>query len=443
MSNIQQVIAREVLDSRGKPTVEVEIRSQGGGWGRAIVPSGASTGSAEAHELRDGDPNRYAGQGVLQAVDNVRRVIAPSLQDLDVADQFQIDRRLLELDPSPKKDQLGSNALLGASLAAAHCAASVKQCALYEHFQELYRQAESPESLADKQTTLPRMPLPMTNMISGGLHAGGNLDFQDVLAVPVGAPRYRVGLEWLVRVYRHLGERLQADGFEGRLVGDEGGFGPRLPSNRAAVGYVVQAIEAAGLRPGQDVAIAIDVASTHFLDSDGYRLASDNNVVLSSEQMVDTLTSWVDEFPIVSIEDGLAENDWAGWQLLTRRLGGRVQLVGDDLFTTNAVRVRRGAELDVANSVLIKVNQIGTLTETFDTIRAARAAGYSLVVSARSGETEDTTMADLAVGVGAEQIKIGSIVRSERLAKYNQLLRIEERLGGRDDGWEEEMIDDG
>jgi enolase len=429
MSKIHQVTAREVLDSRGKPTVEVEISSESGGWGRAIVPSGASTGSAEAHELRDGDRERYEGQGVLKAVENVRRVIAPALLGLDVVEQLRIDQRLVELDPSQQKDQLGGNAILGASLAAAHCAASVKRCALYEHLHELYRKAVRRGAMDSAPIDPPRMPLPMTNMISGGLHAGGNLDFQDVLAIPVGAPSYRVGLEWLVRVYRRLGERLRVDGFEGRLVGDEGGFGPRLPSNRAAVGYVVRAIEDAQLEPARDMAIAIDVAATHFFQAQAYRLASDHDAVLSSEQMVDLLSSWVDEFPIVSIEDGLAENDWVGWQSLTRRLGDRVQLVGDDLFTTNATRVRRGTELQVANSVLIKVNQIGTLSETFETIQAASAAGYSLVVSARSGETEDTTIADLAVAVAAEQIKIGSIVRSERLAKYNQLLRIEERVG--------------
>ena len=267
----------------------------------------------------------------------------------------------------------------------------------------------------------------MTNMISGGLHAGGNLDFQDVLIAPVGAPDYRTGLEWTVRVYRRLGELLTEAGFEGRLVGDEGGYGPRLESNRQAVEFVVQAIKAALLRPGQDVTIALDVAATHFLQSDGsYRLATEQDTALTSAEMIDRLETWLGEFPITSIEDPLAEEDWTGWQELTRRLGGRVQLVGDDLFTTDERRITKGIELGVGNSVLIKVNQIGTLTEALRAITVARRAGYSLVVSARSGETEDTTIADLAVGVAAEQIKIGSIARSERLAKYNQLLRIAE-----------------
>jgi enolase len=270
----------------------------------------------------------------------------------------------------------------------------------------------------------------MTNMISGGLHAGANLDIQDVLVIPVGASDYPTGLEWIVRVYRRLGKILHQAGYEGRLVGDEGGFGPRLQSNRDAIRFVVQAIDAANLVPGKDMTIALDVAASHFFDGKVYRLASDAGRQLRSDQMVDLLAEWIDEFPIVSIEDGLAEDDWSGWRLLTDRLGKRVQLVGDDLFTTSVERVRRGIELGVANSVLIKVNQIGTLTETLGTIHTARAAGYSLVVSARSGETEDATIADLAVGVAAEQIKIGSIVRSERLAKYNQLLRIQEQLDG-------------
>ena len=268
----------------------------------------------------------------------------------------------------------------------------------------------------------------MTNMISGGLHAGGNLDFQDFLILPVGAPRYSVGLEWIVRVHRRLGELLSAAGCEGRLVADEGGFGPRLASNRQALEYIMRAIEAAGLQPGRDVALALDVASTHFFDGSHYRLAATGDERLSSADLIEQMAELVDAFPLVSLEDALAEEDWAGWQQLTARLGRRVQLVGDDLFTTNPQRLRRGIELHAANSVLVKVNQIGTLSETFETIRVARSAGFSLVVSARSGETEDSTMADLAVAVAADQIKIGSITRSERLAKYNRLLAIEERL---------------
>jgi enolase len=422
MSKISKIHAREVLDSRGKPTVEVEVACDDGSFGRAIVPSGASTGRAEALELRDVAVARFDGQGVLQAVANVNDLIAPELAGQDAADQFGCDAILLQLDDSPQKSQLGGNALLGVSLAVAHAAAAADNISLYAHVNRL---------LATDRPS-PALPLPMTNMISGGLHAGGNLDFQDVLITPVGAPDYRTGLEWTVRVYWRLGQLLTDAGFEGRLVGDEGGYGPRLESNQQAVEFVVRAIEAAELRPGNDVTLALDVAATHFYESDGaYQLATERDARLSSSDMIDRLEAWVDEFPITSIEDGLAEEDWAGWRALTERLGDRVQLVGDDLFTTNEARVRKGIELGVANSVLIKVNQIGTLTETFQTIRAAREAGYSIVVSARSGETEDATIADLAVGVGADQIKIGSIVRSERLAKYNQLLRIAETLSNR------------
>jgi enolase len=415
VSSISKIHAREVLDSRGKPTVEVEVTCSDGAFGRAIVPSGASTGQAEALELRDAHLPWYEGQGVQQAVDNVNNTLGPALLGHDAGDQPAIDSRLLELDPSPQKSNLGGNALLGISLATAHAAAASQRIPLYCHINNLL------PALA------PAMPLPMTNMISGGLHAGGNLDFQDVLIAPVGAPDYRIGLEWIVRVYRRLGELLTHAGYEGRLVGDEGGYGPRLESNRQAVELVVRAIEAAKLRPGEDVTIALDVAATHFVQSDGsYRLVTEKDTTFSSAEMIDRLDTWVNEFPITSIEDGLAEEDWDGWQELTRRLGDRVQLVGDDLFTTNEHRIAKGIELGVGNSVLIKVNQIGTLTEALRAISVARGAGYSLVVSARSGETEDTTIADLAVGVAAEQIKIGSIVRSERLAKYNQLLRIAE-----------------
>jgi len=415
VSSISRIHAREVLDSRGKPTVEVEVTCSDGAFGRAIVPSGASTGAAEALELRDTHLAWYDGQGVQQAVDNVNKTLGPALLGQNANDQRAIDTRLLQLDPSPRKSTLGGNALLGVSLATAHAAAASQQVPLYRHINSLL------------PTRSPAMPLPMTNMISGGLHAGGNLDFQDVLIAPIGAPDYRTGLEWIVRVYRRLGELLTRAGYEGRLVGDEGGYGPRLESNRQAVEFVVRAIEAAKLRPGEDVTIALDVAATHFLQHDGsYRLVTEKDTTLTSAEMIDRLEAWVGEFPITSVEDGLAEEDWIGWQELTRRLGDRIQLVGDDLFTTNEQRIAKGIELRVGNSVLIKVNQIGTLTEALRAIAVARTAGYSLVVSARSGETEDTTIADLAVGVAAEQIKIGSIVRSERLAKYNQLLRITE-----------------
>lgn len=413
---IKRVVAREVLDSRGKPTVECELHTADGAVGRAIAPSGASTGSAEARELRDGDRSRYDGDGVLNAVANIRRILGPAVIGLDPSDQAAVDGRLLQLDSSPQKSALGGNAILAVSLAAAHLAAAVQRQPLFVHLAELWGQGS------------PKMPLPMVNMISGGKHAGGNLDFQDILIQPLGAPSYRVGLEWIVRVYRRLGELLRQSGYEGYLVGDEGGFGPRLKSNREAVEFVVRAIEHAELRPGVDVNLAIDVASTQFYREGRYVLRAEGGQTLTADEMIDRLAGWVDEFPIASIEDGLAEEDWAGWERLTARLGHQVKLVGDDLFATNERRVQRGIATQAANAVLIKMNQIGTLTETLQTMRVARSAGFACVVSARSGETEDTTMADLAVATAAESIKIGSIVRSERLAKYNQLLRLEELL---------------
>ena len=428
---IEQIVAREILDSRGKPTLEAEVRLSSGCWARAQVPSGASTGQFEACELRDTDAERYDGQGVLQAVSHVHQVIAPQLRGQDAQEQQAIDQQLLELDGSPNKQRLGANALLGVSLAVARAAALGRSQPLYEYFNELLlvQCDEGKEGPPGSLRVAPRMPMPMTNMISGGLHAGGNLDFQDVLVIPCGAANYPQGLEWIVRVYRRLGERLQKAGYEGRLVGYEGGYGPKLPGNVAAVEFVVQAIEDAGLRPGSDMSLALDVAASHFLQPNGqYQLRSENNACLDSDQMIDRLEEWVERFPITSIEDALAEDDWEGWAKLTDRLGGRVQLVGDDLFTTNVDRVVRGIKEGAANSVLVKVNQIGTLTETMETIKQARIAGFSLVVSARSGETEDDILADLAVGVAGDQIKIGSIVRSERLAKYNRLLRISESL---------------
>jgi enolase len=420
MSQITHITAREILDSRGKPTVEAEVHCAHGIVGRASVPSGASTGAAEACELRDATLARYDGLGVACAVRHVREAIASAVVGMDATDQAAIDARLIELDGTPNKSRLGANAMLAVSLAAcragATATATAKQRPLFRYVAGLYGQGE------------PRMPRPMVNMISGGKHAGGNLDFQDVLIVPSGAADYRTQLEWIVRIYWRLGKLLQGAGYEGRLVGDEGGYGPRLKSNREAVEFVVRAIEAAGLRPGGDVTIALDVAATHFYQDGGYLLAAEQGRVLTSSQMIDRLESWVSEFPIVSIEDGLAENDWAGWQELTARLGGKVALVGDDLFATNQKLLQRGIDEQVANSVLIKVNQIGTLTETLHTMRLARQHGYQCVVSARSGETEDDFLADLAVGTGADYIKIGSVVRSERLAKYNRLLRIAEQI---------------
>lgn len=410
-ATIRTIHAREILDSRGNPTVEVEVTTDTGHFGRASVPSGASTGRHEAVELRDGDPARYGGKGVRQAVANVEGVLWQAIIGQSVDDQRLIDETLIRLDGTPNKSRLGANAILGVSLACAHAAAAVRGVPLWR-------------ALDRGQA---RMPLPMVNLISGGLHAGRNLAFQDFLLLPIGARSYREALEMTVAVYRALAGVLRRHGEEGVLVGDEGGFGPKLASNEQAVERILEAFVAVGLKPGVDAAIALDVASTHFFENGRYQL---EGRALQQDDMVEILASWVARYPILSIEDGMAEDDWGGWSLLTDKLGGRVQLIGDDLFVTNAVRLREGIASQCANSVLVKVNQIGTLTEALDVIDQARAAGYRPVVSARSGETEDTTLADLAVGTGAGQIKIGSIARSERLAKYNQLLRIEEAMGG-------------
>jgi enolase len=431
MALITRIHAREILDSRGKPTVEAEVQASGGIVGRASVPSGASTGTAEAHELRDGDDARYDGQGVLQALHHIDKIIGPKLAGHAVDQQAKIDELMIELDGTPRKSRLGANAMLAVSLAAARAAALARGIPLYRHLQSLLvdTAAEIPEAAAEAANLFPiRMPLPMTNMISGGKHAGGNLDIQDVLVTPLGATDYRSGLEWIVRVYRRLGKLLSQAGYEGYLVGDEGGYGPRLKSNREALQYVARAIEAAGLKPGEEVALTLDMASSHFFRQGRYHLAADRSPGRTTAEMIDLLQQWTEQFPLVSIEDGLAEEDWEGWCELTQRLGERVKLVGDDLFATNVVRLERGIELNAANAILIKVNQIGTLTETFRTMIRARLAGYTLVASARSGETEDDFLADLAVACGAEYIKIGSIARSERLAKYNRLLRIAEEI---------------
>jgi enolase len=414
MPLITRIHAREVLDSRGQPTVEVEVFTESGAWGRAIVPSGASTGRHEAVELRDGDPSRYRGKGVRRAVENVNTVIAPQLLHWYVDKQRQIDQQLCELDGTSNKSHLGANALLGVSLACAHAAANYHGLPLWRHLDQ-YGDA--------------RLPMPMVNLISGGLHAGGNLDLQDFLLLPIGARSYSEALEMTVAVYRTLSEVLTQHGFEGVLVGDEGGFGPRLQSNEQAIEMILKAFERVGLKPGVQAAIALDVASTHFYRDGRYHLKADGGKVLTSDDMIALLARWVDTYPILSIEDGLAEDDWDGWQRLTAALGQRVQLIGDDLFVTNSERLRRGIGQGIANCVLVKVNQVGTLTEARHVITVAGMAGYRAVISARSGETEDTTLADLAVASGAGQIKIGSVVRSERLAKYNQLLRIEEEIG--------------
>lgn len=484
-TTIERIHAREVFDSRGRPTVEVEVTCAGARPGRAIVPSGASTGRFEALELRDGDASRLSGLGVRKAVDHVRIDIAAALLGRDADDQAAIDAALIELDGTENKSRLGANAILGVSLASAYAAAEAKGISPVEQFREVWSRVESerpaganewdvirkrlfelidgqdtPNPLTDRQLKeelkksghdiawrtvrklrLKRdpnleptaslglatsLPLPMVNMISGGLHAGGNLDFQDYLILPVGATSYPQAFEWIVEVYNRVSQSLTEAGHEGTLVGDEGGYGPKLASNEEALSFVVRAIEAAGLRPGDDVCIGLDVASTHFYSGGSYRLAATGDDKLSSEQVVDLLADWVDRYPIISIEDGLAEDDWEGWQVLTERLGDRVQLIGDDLFVTNPSRLKQGIELGAGNSVLIKLNQIGSLSETLTTLRLAIDNGYWPVVSARSGETEDTTIADLVVATGAGQLKVGSVARSERLAKYNQLLRLAE-----------------
>jgi enolase len=414
MFAITRIHAREVLDSRGQPTVEVEVVCGKDGKGRSIVPSGASTGGHEAVELRDGDSSHYGGKGVRRAVANVNSVLAPRLLGMQVDNQGPIDERLCELDGTLNKARLGANALLGVSLACAHAAAACRGVSLWRYLDT--------EGVA-------RLPLPMVNLISGGLHAGGQLDLQDFLLVPIGAQTYAEALEMAVAVYRALADVLKKEGFEGVLVGDEGGFGPRLKSNEQAIEMILKAFAGASLEPGRHVAIGLDVASTHFYREGRYHLKADGGLALTADEMIALLTRWVDAYPIVSIEDALAEDDWDGWRRLTTALGARVQLIGDDLFATDPERVGRGISNGVANCVLIKVNQIGTLTEALDVVKQARSAKYRTVISARSGETEDTTLADLAVATGSGQIKIGSVARSERLAKYNQLLRIAEEMG--------------
>ena len=418
MAKISRIHAREVLDSRGNPTVEVEVHCDDGSMGRAIVPSGTSTGKHEAVEMRDGDPIRYGGKGVRKAVANVKEKLAPHVLGLDPREQERIDKLLCELDGTPNKAILGANAILGVSLAVAHAAAAVEHLPLWKW-------------LARGRT--PKMPLPMVNMISGGLHAGGNLLFQDFMLLPIGAETFSESLHTACVFYRALGAELRNSGVEGFLVGDEGGYGPRLGDFLEVIQMLRDVCDKIGLQFGRQVAIAIDVASTHFYDpqTNGYFYFDPINKVTSSlatPEMVQGLELLEDK--VISIEDGCAEDDWEGWQMLTQKLGDRIQLIGDDLFVTNPERLKLGIKKKVANSILIKLNQIGTLTETLQVIDMARAAGYRPVISARSGETEDSTIADLAVATGAGQIKIGSVARSERLAKYNQLLRIEEELPG-------------
>lgn len=415
MPYIQQVYAREVLDSRGNPTVEVEVLTESGFFGRALVPSGASTGEYEAVELRDGDKSRYLGKGVQKAVDNVNNIIAEEVIGLDVTDQVGIDRLMIELDGTENKGKLGANAILGVSMAVAHAAADSVGLPLYRYL----------GGFNAKQ-----LPTPMMNIINGGSHADNNVDFQEFMILPVGAPTFKEAIRMGAEVFHALKKVLSDKGLN-TAVGDEGGFAPNLGSNREALEVIIEAIKAAGYEPGKDIFLGMDVASSEFFNKETkkYDLAGEGRTGLTSEEMVNFYEELVNEFPILSIEDGLDENDWAGHKLLTERIGGKVQLVGDDLFVTNTKKLAEGIEQGVGNSILIKVNQIGTLTETFDAIEMAKRAGYTAVVSHRSGETEDATIADIAVATNAGQIKTGSMSRTDRIAKYNQLLRIEDELG--------------
>ena len=412
MSAIVDVIAREIMDSRGNPTIEVDVLLESGVIGRAAVPSGASTGAKEAVELRDGDKSRYLGKGVLKAVEHVNTEITEAIIGLDAEEQAFIDKTLIELDGTENKDRLGANAILGVSMACARAAAEESGLPLYRYL---------------GGSGMMQLPTPMMNIINGGEHADNSVDIQEFMIIPAGLPTFREALRCGAEIFHQLKKTLAAKGLA-TTVGDEGGFAPDLPSNESALQLIMEAITAAGYEPGKDVYLGLDCASSEFYKDGKYVLASEN-VSLSSAQFCDYLATLCDKYPIISIEDGMDEFDWDGWDLLTQRLGDKVQLVGDDLFVTNPKILKEGIQKKVANSVLIKVNQIGTLTETFETIEMAKRAGYTVVISHRSGETEDTTIADIAVATNALQIKTGSLCRSERVAKYNQLLRIEEELG--------------
>ena len=414
MGKISKIHAREIIDSRGNPTLEADITLDSGVVGRAAVPSGASTGEREALELRDGDKSRYLGKGVLKAVGHVNGEIASALQGMDVSDQEKLDNTMLELDGTDNKDRLGANALLAVSLACAQTAAKSSDQMLFEY-------------LGGAEATT--LPVPMMNIINGGSHANNSVDLQEFMVMPVGAESLSEALRCGAEIFHTLKKVLEDQGLN-TAVGDEGGFAPDLPSNEAAIDVILEAIDKAGFKAGEDVYLALDAASSEFCDNGVYDLASENRK-FNSDEFSDYLNDWVNRFPIISIEDGMDENDWAGWKMLTEKAGDQVQLVGDDLFVTNPAILAKGIEQSIANSVLIKVNQIGTLTETLRTIEMAHKAGYTTVTSHRSGETEDTTIADLSVATNAGQIKTGSMSRSDRIAKYNQLLRIEERLGNR------------
>jgi enolase len=409
---IQNIIGRQILDSRGNPTVEVEVILEDGAVGRASVPSGASTGEHEAVELRDGDKKIYGGKGVLKAVENVNETIAPELIEVDATDQIGIDELMIDLDGTETKANLGANAILGVSLAVAKAAATSLGLPLWRYI----------GGVAGSQ-----LPVPMMNILNGGKHADSNVDLQEFMAMPVGASSFSEALRWGVDVYHSLKNVLKKKGLN-TAIGDEGGFAPNLPSNESAIEIIVEAIQAAGYVPGEQIFIALDPASSEFFEDGKYNLKGEGRV-LTGDEMVDYYENLVSKYPIISIEDGLAENDWDTWKKLTDRIGKKVQLVGDDLFVTNTKFLQRGIESSTANSILIKVNQIGTLTETLNAIELAKRAGYTAVVSHRSGETEDSTISDIVVGINAGQIKTGAPARSDRVAKYNQLLRIEEMLG--------------
>ncbi|MDD3477892.1 MAG: phosphopyruvate hydratase [Candidatus Izemoplasmatales bacterium] len=415
MPNITSIFAREVLDSRGNPTVEVEVYTESGAFGRAIVPSGASTGEREAIELRDGDKARYLGKGVTKAVKNVNDIIAPALIGYDVTMQTFLDKLMIDLDGTPNKSKLGANAILAVSMACARAAADFVGLPLY-----LYLGGFNAKQL----------PTPMMNIINGGSHADNNIDFQEFMILPVGAPTFKEALRMGAEVFHSLKKVLSSKGFN-TSVGDEGGFAPNLQSNEAGLEVIMEAIQKAGYVPGKDVFLGMDVAASEFYDKakGKYVLGGEGNKELSSTELIDLYVKFVDKYPIISIEDGLDQNDWEGWKQITDRLGSKIQLVGDDLFVTNTKILEEGIKKGIANSILIKVNQIGSLTETFNAIEMAKRAGYTAVVSHRSGETEDSTIADISVATNAGQIKTGSLSRTDRIAKYNQLLRIEEELG--------------
>lgn len=409
---IQHIKAREILDSRGNPTIEADIILENGIMGSAMVPSGASTGEREALELRDGDASRYSGKGVLKAVAFVNTEIAQALKGFDITDLGKIDQAMIDLDGTQTKSRLGANAILSVSLAAAHTNANALNKPLYDTL---------------NLGATYQLPVPMMNIINGGEHANNSVDIQEFMIIPVGAPTFKEALRYGAEVFHQLKSVLEAKGMN-TAVGDEGGFAPDLASNEEAIKVILEAIQGAGFVAGKDIFLGIDAASSEFYENGTYHLASENRS-LTSEEFVDYLADWVEKYPIISIEDGMDENDWDGWDLLTQKIGDKVQLVGDDLFVTNSKILAKGIEKNIANSILIKVNQIGTLSETFEAMTMAEKAGYTCVMSHRSGETEDTTIADLAVATGCGQIKTGSLSRSDRLAKYNRLLRIEEELG--------------